>query len=363
MNMDGELEKILYLIKYLNDSLKIKINLTSLEAENMIINNQLEGLIYLKKDMIILRKQFEKRIKKRYLENNLQDLKLETELKRLNKVINKTNFEALIHKGYPLPGKIKGLRFSIDIDFVFKKRNKLMFEEEDFITLHKEMKKAGYHSRFDLRIKKEPTQDMSVEEITELVSVLHSYKEYGYKHPETGVLIEPHLHLVNPHTPIKFNVQEMFKTSKKIPNMQNIKVPRTEFLILIYAYHLFHHRGEIVLKELLTLKLIVENNLIDWQYLVKKSKQTNISALVKFYLNLGKQYLDLQIPFKTLKDLKKDSSKIQLILISLINKKRLMIKNKDFFLMQLYNSYLIDTKQKRLFEFLHKSLNNIINRK
>jgi len=222
---------------------------------------------------------------------------------------------------------LSGTRFSSDVDVQIKK--------EDLFSFHNFLRKKNYllqNSDFKLTYKPHLYTDGFYDIEKTLKGPFHkkeiingikkNYRNFNYYKDS---FLEVHIPSSNK---IEINNALFWKYALKT-NKKNICILEPEIDLIAQANHFFLHLGYNdkqenrlttflgFLERLIDLHYILKQN-IDWTKIIKLSIEYQVQHQTYYYLNLGKKYLNLNIPPYVLKTLRKSlkfSNKISLSLL------------------------------------------------
>jgi len=190
-----------------------------------------------------------------------------------------------------------------------------------------------------------------INEYKNMKDVLENEYHLAYKDDKTKILLEAHFNIFQKYYAINFKDME----TEKFRNFENIRRISYTDLIPIIAVHIFHHKLKEMLRTLLDLKIIIDNTEVDWNELISFSKKSNTSSYVYALLKIGTELLNLNIPPKAIKKIRKQSSRLQMSLIDKMDISNIISGKKDFFFCLFYRAYLKKGIFRDIVEFIHRS--------
>jgi hypothetical protein len=368
---------LLDLIKYFfNTEKKPKFNQYILKDQSflsLIKNSYTLGFAYLvlKEFKEFQNTWLEKEIEKYFYEFYLPKEKINFELfNNIKIILEKENIDFLVLKefNYKLKNNnyIKGSRFSNDLDILIKKKD-LFKVDKIFMENKIGLRYANFNFGAKIPYYKDGNIDFQIinnenninkrkKEILEGIKNKYRNFEHLYINENNQkTLLETHFFPNNYlYKKSHLSLRKMWELSEFKNNFGEIKpyvriIYNTEHFFAHLKYHKIFYNGHTTfhchLERICDMGYEIEQNNINWEKLIKLAKESKLSTKVFTYLNIGKKYLNFEIPNKALKQLKKDSNKIELFFINRINKLNIL-QDKRSFWVEIYARLFLYKKQK-----------------
>ncbi len=286
----------------------------------------------------------------------------------------------------------KGTRYSCDID-IFTSEDPLLFDEElrkkgfflegidywrkksfvkDAFAINENVliaPKIYEEQKKELKDKKDITFKTKIEErVNELENAKKRIKQLqkniknNYFH-KTGGMLDVHFKF--------FPEKEHFRIKKEQIQFEKIRnklyAIKAEDNIIISACHflrnLYKHKQKKgyqgFLKYLNDIHFILQTKKINWKRVEQLAAITNSSSQTYYYLKLGKQYLGCDVPSKTLKQLKKQGSKIQNNILKRINPYNILFNERDNWAIIYSKCYLEEGILFTLIDYFHNVIAHV----
>jgi hypothetical protein len=229
--------------------------------------------------------------------------------------------------------------------------------EEDLISFLDENKEMEIYNDFFIEnIEKNINRSIKIKELPK-----QEDKDFHYDY-KNGAFIDIHFDIFPEYLPFKINIEELNIEKEE----ENISYLKNEDSIIIDACHFTYNLSKYknknafqgFLKYLIDLNYKLKND-IDWNYLINKSKENNSSSQLSFYLKMAKK-IDIEINKKYIKEIKKNGSKIQNILLNLIPSKKLLFNEKSIFCVIYSKMYLEKNTINKYVEKIHHIYNKLL---
>ncbi|MBC8495711.1 nucleotidyltransferase family protein [archaeon] len=325
--MNKEEQTILEITKQFINNKNIKENKLPCidwdKLESIHSYNLIGGIVYEKlKHSSSIPKNKKLELKNNYKNVLMYSLLLKKELDRVSKIFQKNKIRFLVFKGASMvsQGYYKiGLREFMDIDI-------LILEEDKKRAV--EILKANGFGLFE--------QIHSKKYLEEFSTQLPFVKKVGM----VDCHIDLHWQVFEKTDPYNISIEELFQHSKK-----NYLCPEHE-VILISTFLAHHDLFRSPLKYLVDISLLLKKNQINWDFLIKTSKNWGVSSSTYFAFKKIRPLLDLQIPNKVMNQLYADSNKLDLLVKKvLVEKNILKIRRHKFGLRQALNEILLSNRK------------------
>ncbi len=191
-------------------------------------------------------------------------------------------------------------------------------------------------------------------------------KDISYYSP-SGTLLETHHKFFIPGLPFKITAKDL--DFEEIDD--NLYALKPEDSIVVEACHFFKHIPRLtnywlsqpcLLKYLTDLCFRMQEGRIDWQRVVRLSRETNASSQVYFYLSLGKNYLGISVPDEIMERLRGNGSQLQNLILNRIDGLKLLFSEPTLFSRLYAAMYFGDGNVKPLTAAAHAFYNKIFSR-
>ncbi|MEX1013699.1 MAG: hypothetical protein WDZ80_00885 [Candidatus Paceibacterota bacterium] len=212
---------------------------------------------------------------------------------------------------------LKGRHNKIIKETIFDIKNRIEILS-DLVNHSGEIKEIENYSKFILK-----DLSKSLNRATKIKEILNQKeKVFHYNYKNTS-FVDIHFEIFPEYLP--FRIKKLDLNKEKIDDyLCSLKLE--DSIILDACHFVFnlskHNKPEHFqgfLKYLIDLPYKIKNKKeLEWNYILEKSKETNSGSQVLFYFKIAKDNLGVPIPEKIIKELKKSSSKIQNIILSLI---------------------------------------------
>jgi len=282
----------------------------------------------------------------------------------------------------------RGVRYAADIDLFVNEKDLDAFDDflakKGFLTEGKDMdmslpenvKEIAYSINRDLGnsdafrneilalIKKNSPPRQNQGRKRRILSPEPNEKDISYYAPN-GALFEIHHRFFLWNLPFRL-VPDNLDAEEVGENLYTFK---PEDSIVLEGCHFSKHIPRLtdfysqpcLLKYLADLCDRVRRKNIDWQRVVRLSREANASSQVYFYLGLGKNYLGVPVPDGIMEKLRENGSQLQNFLLNRINGLKLLFNEPTFFSRLYATMYLRDGNVKSLTAVAHASYNKISN--
>jgi hypothetical protein len=171
-----------------------------------------------------------------------------------------------------------------------------------------------------------------------------------------NIKFEIHFLWIDKYAPIDYDTKRLFHyAEKKIIGNQEIKIINKEHLIIQLSVHCFYPITITPYRDIYFLHLLIENNKIDWNFLINEAIYFRANNFLYFALKICKETFHTKIPNFVLKKLIKKNLQFYIMKFFLYNKLKLIRRTKkgDLLFTFLLTNSKIDFL-KRLF-YLKKS--------
>jgi hypothetical protein len=226
-----------------------------------------------------------------------RNILMKTELKDLVKLLNESEVDFILLKGFSIPDKEKigiSSRFMQDVD--------LLIEKKDFKKMIEILTRSGFHESEDWWDER-----------------YYDSKSFGKDVNNYKLMIELHYKLLQHKNPFKINIEELWLRSENMRIGEiEIKILSKEDLTIYLCLHLYKHSFYQGLRNLYELSKLIED--VDFNKLVKIARKYKMTTLLYFCLKLAKELFDAEVPNMVLVKLKRNPSKKQLFLLKILSK-------------------------------------------
>ena len=213
------------------------------------------------------------KIKKYLVTYNKEVTLIENELFKITDILNNKSIEHIVIKGYELAKnyykQINEREFS-DIDLLIKKEN--------LASINNILLKLGYNP------KKKLTKKQHISELKSQYSVTYINKK-------TNLEIDLHWHVAQIQFRYKFNQTILFNSYQK-KEINNLS-PENNLLFL--SIHGAKENWD-QLKLLLDLKMIISNQNLDWDYIIRTANEFHMKQILLISLLSCKTILKVKLP-------------------------------------------------------------------
>ncbi|MFH1545430.1 MAG: nucleotidyltransferase family protein [archaeon] len=250
------------------------------------------GSLYLNLKKTRFPKKGIKELEELFIFSSSRNLVLRRELFKLAGKLNKKDINAVLLKGW-------ALKETLGDDFESQADIDLLVRKEDFPLIERELEAMGYKCK----------KTIFYGFLKNYYTHISFFKKIG----PINVLFELHRHLVFPINSFSINLDNLRKDSAPIKENKSLLVFSPEDQLIHFSLHLvYSHAFFLSLPNLLKMRRVIKKCTINWNKLVERAIESNVSEILCHALFLEQEFFGEKIPESVMNKLRLHSDRKKL---------------------------------------------------